>query len=111
MTAAPSRAWTEYAACYGIPDDVFYGDDTSRGWLGATQLQVAKRICGGCPVRAECLDWALRTREPWGVFGGFTAPERARMLGWNPRGGGPAQRAANWLNSRSDPPTDTEVTS
>ena len=33
-------------------------------------LERAKRLCGGCPVRAECLTAALARREPCGVWGG-----------------------------------------
>jgi WhiB family redox-sensing transcriptional regulator len=33
-------------------------------------VEVAKALCGGCPVRAECLAGALERREPWGVWGG-----------------------------------------
>jgi WhiB family transcriptional regulator, redox-sensing transcriptional regulator len=40
----------------------------------------AKAICRGCPVRIECLDWALTTREPFGVWGGRSESERKQML-------------------------------
>jgi len=33
-------------------------------------VEVAKALCQGCPVRAECLAGALDRREPWGVWGG-----------------------------------------
>jgi WhiB family redox-sensing transcriptional regulator len=33
-------------------------------------LELAKSLCGDCPVRAECLAGALERREPWGVWGG-----------------------------------------
>jgi WhiB family redox-sensing transcriptional regulator len=49
---------------------------------GATEL--ARRICGGCPVRAECLEWALSGADTWGgistgIWGGTTARERAAL--------------------------------
>ena len=34
------------------------------------ELERAKALCGHCPIRAECLDGALRREEPWGVWGG-----------------------------------------
>ena len=34
------------------------------------ELERAKALCGGCPVRAECLAGALEREEPWGVWGG-----------------------------------------
>jgi len=33
-------------------------------------VESAKALCLGCPVRAECLAGALERREPWGVWGG-----------------------------------------
>jgi WhiB family redox-sensing transcriptional regulator len=30
----------------------------------------AKAFCGGCAVRAACLEAAVERREPWGVWGG-----------------------------------------
>lgn len=41
---------------------------------------LAKRVCMDCPVRSECLSWALETRQPAGVWGGFSAQERKKML-------------------------------
>ncbi|HEX4288967.1 MAG TPA: WhiB family transcriptional regulator, partial [Trebonia sp.] len=36
--------------------------------------------CARCPVRSECLDFALRTRQMHGVWGGTTAEERYLLL-------------------------------
>lgn len=33
-------------------------------------VETAKALCLGCPVREACLAGALRRREPWGVWGG-----------------------------------------
>ena len=33
-------------------------------------VEIAKAMCGPCPVRDECLAGALERREPWGVWGG-----------------------------------------
>lgn len=46
--------------------------------LGVVQAQ-AKRLCQGCPVIEECLEYALTANEPWGVWGGTTARERKGM--------------------------------
>jgi WhiB family transcriptional regulator, redox-sensing transcriptional regulator len=40
----------------------------------------AKAICVGCPVRVQCLEWALATREPHGVWGGRSELERKQIL-------------------------------
>lgn len=34
------------------------------------ELEQAKTLCGGCPMRAACLAGALERAEPWGVWGG-----------------------------------------
>ncbi|SHK90239.1 WhiB family transcriptional regulator, redox-sensing transcriptional regulator [Pseudonocardia thermophila] len=33
-------------------------------------LERAKALCAGCPIKAECLAGALSRGEPWGVWGG-----------------------------------------
>lgn len=33
-------------------------------------VELAKSLCGDCPVRAQCLAGAIERREPWGVWGG-----------------------------------------
>jgi WhiB family redox-sensing transcriptional regulator len=40
----------------------------------------AKRICAECPVRSECLDYALSIREPHGIWGGLNESERSTLL-------------------------------
>jgi hypothetical protein len=48
------------------------GPDTAElfypGWGGSTRP--AKALCGSCPVRNPCLQWAVDNRERWGVWGG-----------------------------------------
>jgi WhiB family redox-sensing transcriptional regulator len=34
------------------------------------ELELAKSLCGDCPVRVECLAGAVERAEPWGVWGG-----------------------------------------
>lgn len=33
-------------------------------------VELAKSLCHGCPIRQSCLDGARERREPWGVWGG-----------------------------------------
>jgi hypothetical protein len=40
------------------------------------QNEVAKQICRTCPVSTACLDYALRTGQYTGVWGGLTDKER-----------------------------------
>lgn len=46
---------------------------------GAAQNR-AKTVCGGCPVRVECLADALDNRTEFGVWGGMTERERRALL-------------------------------
>ena len=39
----------------------------------------AKRICGECPVRAECLEYALEEDERFGIWGGMSERERRKL--------------------------------
>jgi WhiB family redox-sensing transcriptional regulator len=40
----------------------------------------AKAICTSCPVRKACLEYALRIREPHGIWGGLNELERKQLL-------------------------------
>lgn len=50
------------------------------------ELEQAKQLCGGCPVRAQCLAGALARREPWGVWGGEIFERGAVIPRKRPRG-------------------------
>ncbi|CAN5667993.1 hypothetical protein BH24ACT5_BH24ACT5_30620 [soil metagenome] len=64
--------WTTDAACRGLDPDLFFPQ------RGAPPDQ-AKAVCAGCPVRAECLDYALTHHELFGVWGGTTGKQRRRL--------------------------------
>ena len=40
----------------------------------------ARALCAACPVRQECLDYALTVHEPHGIWGGLNELERRRLL-------------------------------
>ena len=40
----------------------------------------AKAICATCPVRDPCLEYALRIREPHGIWGGMSESERRPLI-------------------------------
>jgi WhiB family redox-sensing transcriptional regulator len=64
--------WVSQAQCKGNgPDELFV--------RGAAQNK-AKQLCGGCPVRTECLAEALDNEIEWGVWGGMTERERRAIL-------------------------------
>ena len=41
---------------------------------------VARRLCDGCVVKNECLDYALTVAESHGIWGGMNELERRRLL-------------------------------
>jgi WhiB family redox-sensing transcriptional regulator len=53
----------EQLPCRREDPELFFAESPS-------DVELAKSLCGGCPVRAECLAGALERREPWGVWGG-----------------------------------------
>ncbi|MCX5205544.1 WhiB family transcriptional regulator [Streptomyces sp. NBC_00237] len=70
--------WTQDAACTEVDPELFF--PVSALGPGAAQTQRAKEVCARCPVRAQCLGWALETRQRAGVWGGTDEKERATML-------------------------------
>ncbi|NJQ00248.1 WhiB family transcriptional regulator [Streptomyces zingiberis] len=70
--------WRQNAACRDSDPDLFFPVGTSGPAL--RQEQAAKAMCASCPVSGACLDWALRTGQASGVWGGTTEDERRPML-------------------------------
>lgn len=69
--------WRENAACLKHPGVLFFGiDDSETPAERRIREDQAKRVCLGCGVRDECLEYALTTREPYGIWGGLTEIER-----------------------------------
>ena len=52
---------------------------TSRGLARLRRDRAAKAVCARCDVRIECADYSIRSREPYGVWGGLTEEERERI--------------------------------
>ncbi len=75
------HGWQLAAACRGEDATAFYAPNyfEKRSEKDARET-VAKRICAVCPVRAACLEYALATREPHGVWGGCNEMERRALL-------------------------------
>jgi WhiB family transcriptional regulator, redox-sensing transcriptional regulator len=72
MTPFESLPWAEQARCLFAEPDTFFPE---KG--GSTRE--AKRICTGCEVRSECLDYALDNDERFGIWGGLSERERRRL--------------------------------
>lgn len=67
------RPWAARAECRGEDPALFFpgpDDDTLA----------ALSICARCPVRQECLEYAIEARERFGIWGGTTERQRRRMV-------------------------------
>ena len=71
--------WQEHGACQGF-SDVFFHPPNERGSARIERDAAAVSICQECPVRAPCGDYAMRSREPFGVWGGLTEEQRHAIL-------------------------------
>jgi WhiB family transcriptional regulator, redox-sensing transcriptional regulator len=70
-------AWRLRAACRDTSPELFFPIGTTG--VALDQIEAAKRVCGQCPVTAECLEFALATNQEAGVWGGLTEEERRRV--------------------------------
>ncbi|QEO13514.1 WhiB family transcriptional regulator [Agromyces intestinalis] len=65
-------AWQSDALCAQTDPEAFFPE---KG--GSTRD--AKRICTGCEVRAQCLEYALSNDERFGIWGGLSERERRKL--------------------------------
>ena len=65
-------AWQDQALCAQTDPEAFFPE---KG--GSTRE--AKRICVGCEVKRECLEYALLQDERFGIWGGLSERERRRL--------------------------------
>ena len=73
--------WQFRAACRGEESALFFAPNYfERREQKEAREAKAKAICVRCPVRAECLEYALRIREPHGIWGGLNELERRALL-------------------------------
>jgi WhiB family transcriptional regulator, redox-sensing transcriptional regulator len=65
--------------CHVGDPDLWFADNPA-------DLERAKQLCAGCPIRAQCLAAALEREEPWGVWGGEIFEHGAVIARKRPRG-------------------------
>ena len=66
--------WRMQATCRQADPELFFPE-----YAAGPEIDQAKQICDGCPVRARCLDWALSNGASAGIWGGRTEAERHAM--------------------------------
>lgn len=64
--------WREEAECRNYDPELWF---PSRGGPANEGVKKAKRICKECPVRVECLTYAVDTNQKWGIWGGKNEKE------------------------------------
>ena len=70
----PAGSWMRDGLCAGAADPEIFFPPRGRG-----KADAAKAVCAGCPVRRECLRYALKAPEEHGVWGGLDEDERAAI--------------------------------
>jgi WhiB family redox-sensing transcriptional regulator len=65
-------SWQERSLCAQTDPEAFFPE---KG--GSTRE--AKKVCVGCEVRAECLEYALANDERFGIWGGLSERERRKL--------------------------------
>jgi WhiB family redox-sensing transcriptional regulator len=65
-------AWMGAALCTQVDTELFFPE------LGKSS-QYAKLICNRCEVRKACLEYAMKTRQGFGVWGGKSERERRTL--------------------------------
>lgn len=75
------ESWQVKAACRGPQSDLFFPPaHFEKKDIREAREREAKEICATCSVRQECLEYAIRIREPHGVWGGLSEADRKQLM-------------------------------
>jgi WhiB family redox-sensing transcriptional regulator len=74
LSDIPGKTWFDYASCKGKTELMF-----PKQHKDITYIAQARAICKSCPVRAECLEYALEfpAADMHGVWAGLTSRQLA----------------------------------
>jgi WhiB family transcriptional regulator, redox-sensing transcriptional regulator len=67
-------SWRHHASCAHLDTNLFFPVGLTGSAIEQTNL--VKSVCNDCPVQNQCLEFALRTLQDYGVWGGRTEDER-----------------------------------
>ena len=74
------EAWQTRAACRGPQSAAFFPPTHAERKEDKQSREArAKEICATCAVQRACLEYAIRIREPHGIWGGLNEVERKQM--------------------------------
>ena len=71
---AADYSWRNQAVCRDTDPELFFPIGTTGQAL--LQIDRAKEVCCECPVKVNCLDFAIATNQDSGVWGGTSEEER-----------------------------------
>jgi WhiB family transcriptional regulator, redox-sensing transcriptional regulator len=77
--------WQEKALCRNTDPDLFFYADLEKGEDKQKRIKAAIAICGNCPVIYQCRQFALDTKQDYGIWGGLTQEELAKLRRVKPR--------------------------
>ena len=77
MLASQEYGWRDRAACKYSHPELFFPTGSTGDAL--EEIEAAKAVCRSCPVRRECLSFAVETNQDAGVWGGMSEDERRRL--------------------------------
>ena len=73
----PENDWRPLAACKGVDPELFFSSDELPNKNERIEREAAaKAVCARCPVRSECLSYAIAAGERYGIWGGLNPQER-----------------------------------
>lgn len=101
---AQMGSWRESARCAQSDPEVWFPEKGGQPFT-------AKRICLSCPVRVDCLTWAMENPVE-GVWGGTTLPERralAKGRKYDPTYSQAGEREASIARYHADGLYDREI--
>lgn len=74
-----SRDFMQRGLCHGHPHNDWWFPEFSHDPHPGEAAYEAQQLCEACPVKAECLTYAVENRIEHGIWGGVTERQRRRM--------------------------------
>jgi hypothetical protein len=69
-----TTTWKQLANCKSSDPSIFFFDEDD-----VSTRELAMKLCGGCKVKMDCLQYALEKKEAFGIWGGMTPAERRKV--------------------------------
>ncbi len=73
VTAFADTTWMSHGNCAHRDPSMFFPSD-------GVGVEIARKACEGCPVKTQCLEYAIAERIDHGVWGGCSERERRRII-------------------------------